>query len=358
VSATFPAFAMRTQTATDALAMKILFDHPNPFALAHGGLQVQIEQTKRGLEQIGIEVEWLRWWDDAQDADVIHYFGRPTTSYVQFAQRKGMKVVIAELLTGLGSRSGPARWAQAHVIRGLRRVAFLDRMNWNTYSEADAYVALTAWEAHLMQAIFGAPAAHVHIVPNGVEEVFFDAPPVERGPWLICTATITERKRVLELARAAVCAATPLWVVGRPYSDDDPYYRTFLELARAHPQTLRYEGAVNDRSQLAAVYRAARGFVLLSTKESLSLSALEATACACPMLLSDLPWARTTFGNDASYCPATASVQTTAAQLRVFYDRCPQLAPAPRPLTWQEIGTQLATLYRQLADRTEPSLTR
>ena len=39
-------------------------------------------------------------------------------------------------------------------------------------------------------------------------------------------------------------------------------------------------------------YREARGFVLLSAMESLSLSALEAAACECPLFLSDLPWAR------------------------------------------------------------------
>ncbi len=51
----------------------------------------------------------------------------------------------------------------------------------------------------------------------------------------------------------------------------------------------------NNRSQLAEIYRPVRGFVRLSTKESVSLSALEAEACECPLLLSDLPWARTTF---------------------------------------------------------------
>ena len=55
--------------------MKILFDHSAPFLLAHGGQQIQIEETKRALEQIGIEVEWLRWWDSAQTGNIIHYFG-------------------------------------------------------------------------------------------------------------------------------------------------------------------------------------------------------------------------------------------------------------------------------------------
>ena len=46
--------------------MKVLFDHPNPFLLAHGGFQTQIVQTKVALERIGVEVDWLRWWDDEQ----------------------------------------------------------------------------------------------------------------------------------------------------------------------------------------------------------------------------------------------------------------------------------------------------
>src|SRR5438477_4046198 len=75
-------------------SMKILFDHPSPFLLAHGGLQVQIERTKAGLESIGIEVQFLRWWDDSQPCDVIHYFERPFPSYVDLAHRKGIKVVF------------------------------------------------------------------------------------------------------------------------------------------------------------------------------------------------------------------------------------------------------------------------
>jgi len=84
--------------------LKILFDHPNPFCLAHGGFQIQIEQTKEALKKIGCEVDWLRWWDVGQKADLIHYFGRPHPAYIQQCHDKGLKVVMAELLTGLGSR--------------------------------------------------------------------------------------------------------------------------------------------------------------------------------------------------------------------------------------------------------------
>ena len=57
--------------------MKILFDVSTPFMLAHGGAQIQIEQTRAALESIGGPVENLRWWDDAQTGDILHYMGRP-----------------------------------------------------------------------------------------------------------------------------------------------------------------------------------------------------------------------------------------------------------------------------------------
>jgi glycosyltransferase involved in cell wall biosynthesis len=198
-----------------------------------------------------------------------------------------------------------------------------------------------------MSYMFGAPKEKVHVVANGVEEVFLHSQPASRGQWLISTATITERKRVLELAEAAVAAKTPLWIIGKPYVDSDPYAQRFLAVARQNPQIIRYEGAISDRAQLARIYREARGFVLLSTMESLSLSALEAAACECPLLLSDLPWARTTFKEDASYCAIT-SIPQTAACLRNFYDSAPRQKLPPKPPTWIEIAAQLKVVYERV----------
>ena len=42
--------------------MKVLIQFGTPFFLVHGGAQTQIEQTKKSLEAIDVEVEWVRWW--------------------------------------------------------------------------------------------------------------------------------------------------------------------------------------------------------------------------------------------------------------------------------------------------------
>jgi hypothetical protein len=81
--------------------------------------------------------------------------------------------------------------------------------------------------------------------------------------------------------------------------------------------------------------------------ESLSLSALEAVAAGCPLLLSDLPWARSTFGDQATYCPLS-NVKRTAAILREFYQQANRLPVPPAPPTWGDVAEQLVAIYHNL----------
>jgi glycosyltransferase involved in cell wall biosynthesis len=330
--------------------MKVLINCFVPFSIAHGGAQIQIEQTINSLQRIGVDVEPVRWWDASQTGDILHHCGRLPSDLVRLARAKGLKVITADLLTAQGSRP---MWKLATqgklnaLIRHLSPETMAARFGWHAYTEADACVALTPWEAKLMTLLFNAPEGQVEVVPNGVEREFLDSTKIERGPWLVCTATVTERKRVLEVAQAAVIAQTPLWIIGRSYSSTDPYGQRFLEFAKANPNYIRYDGAIGDRLKLAQIYREARGFVLLSTMESLSLSALEAAACECPLLLSALPWAKTVFKDTAMYAPIT-SPQKTAAHLRQFYDKAPTCPRPERPLSWDDVAVQFRSLYEKL----------
>lgn len=332
--------------------MKVLIDHQLPFLLAHGGLQTQIERTKEALEDIGVEVEYLRWWDNSQNGDIIHFFGRANPSHIDFAHAKGMKYVMSELLTGQGSRTRTKLRMQSLVEKTLRAVVpatFLVNFRWDAYHKADACIFLTEWEAEVGRLLFSPPANRLHVVPNGVEPEFFPSASAapKRGDELVCTATITERKRALELAEAAVAARVPVRVLGNPYGKEDPYYLRFLTLAEKHSEFVRYAGPVNDRAELARIYQSARGFVLLSTMESLSLSALEAAASGCPLLLSDLPWARSTFGHNATYCPVGKTVLTAAA-LRRFHEEASSLPTPAMPCRWGDVANQLVQIYEKL----------
>ena len=335
--------------------MKVLIDHQLPFLLAHGGLQIQIEQTKAALENIGIEVEYLRFWDAEQRADVIHVFGRCSKGYIELAQRKGIAVVMSELLSETGSRSRRGIIAQKAVIRTARQLlpsGFLSRMGWESFRAADAVVALTPWEAQLMIDLFDADKERLHVVPNGVEECFFTAAPMaSREDWLVSTVTIAPRKRAVELAQAASAGRVKIRIIGKPYSEQDPYYRRFLEICQASANYVSFRGAVSDRTELARIYSAARGFVLFSTFESLSLSALEASAAGCPLFLTDLPWARATFGDNATYCPVKATPERAGQMLQQFAKKTGSQPKAPTPLRWTDVAKQLLSIYTAASER-------
>src|ERR1700682_4116524 len=140
--------------------MKVIFNCNVPFWLAHGGAQIQIEQTKAALEKIGVTVEPLRWWDGSQAGNILHHFGRIDTGLLKSAQGKGMKVVMSPFMSGLGARPVWLRWLQKIVIRAARPIApEVVRLifGWDSYRLADACVAMTRFEASLMLDIFDAP---------------------------------------------------------------------------------------------------------------------------------------------------------------------------------------------------------
>src|SRR5689334_10837352 len=102
--------------------MKVIFDHNTPYSIAHGGFAAQIDQTKLALEQLGVQVDYMRWWESEQPGDLIHYFGRPWHQYVVRGQQKGYKIIMSDLFTGLGSRSLPKRAIQKGIMSVAQRV--------------------------------------------------------------------------------------------------------------------------------------------------------------------------------------------------------------------------------------------
>ena len=65
------------------------------------------------------------------------------------------------------------------------------------------------------------------------------------------------------------------------------------------------------------------------------------------LLLSDLPWARSVFGESVAYCPIGSPAQT-AANLKSFYDAAPRTSKPMHPITWQEAGAQYQAIYAEV----------
>jgi len=201
--------------------MRVLFDHSSPFALAHGGFQIQIEQTAAALRGIGVEVEFLRWWDDAQRGDLIHYFGGASNAYLQQTRSKNVPVVMTTLLTETCNRSNWQLRRQRLFTQAILRLPFGEgvkqQLSWETYHHCTQNVVGLKAERDVLEKVYGVPSTKISVVPLGLSESYLKAGSGHRrGNHLICTGTITERKNSVELAQWAARAHVPILFVGKP----------------------------------------------------------------------------------------------------------------------------------------------
>ena len=329
--------------------MKVLFNHALPFALAHGGFQVQIEETKAALERRGVEVEYLRWWDDRQTGDLIHHFTAPPVAFLEMARGKGIPSVITHLFTSTCNRSPAHLRVQGAITRALLALpgGIKNQLSWQSFRHADKMIVGLEAESRVLQIVYGLPPDRVALIPLGLHADFLQAgTPSRTEPYLVTTGTITNRKRSIELARMARAAQVPILFVGKPYTAGDAYGREFAELV--DNRFVLHRDHVSDRGEMIRLLKSCRGFVIYSQHENWCLAAHEAAACGLPLLVPDQPWSRERFGGEASYLEAKPSAKN-AARLRAFYDRCPELpAPKVRLYSWDDTAEKLEACYREL----------
>jgi hypothetical protein len=149
--------------------MKVLLYHLTPLALECDDWQLQILATREALRELGVDVEFLRWYDGNQTGEILHFFGRTSSYLIGFARQKRMKVVVSEAPAGRasGSRLG---FASRRMLMGLLQTTLpgpaLGTLDWDSYRQADACVAATPADALRLTAMFRVPPERVHVITN------------------------------------------------------------------------------------------------------------------------------------------------------------------------------------------------
>ncbi|MGI8959778.1 MAG: glycosyltransferase family 4 protein [Bryobacteraceae bacterium] len=333
--------------------MKILFDHSSPFLLARGGVQVQIEETMRALERARVEVEFVRWWDERQGGDLIHYFGAIPNSYLTLAYQKKIPVVLTSFFSSTCNRPDSRLRFQGHMVRGLLALpgwnSIKAQLQWQAYREASHLIVGLEAERKVLQTVYGLPRSKISIVPLGLDEICLSAKQERRpGTHLITLGTICPVKRSIELAELARLAEVPILFVGDPYSTIDPYWERFKALV--DDRFVFHQNHCDDRAAVMNLLSSARGFVLFSRFENWSLAAHEAAACGLPLLLPLQEWSLECFGDQAHYFGGKAS-SSHGKSLRSFYLNSPTLSsPNIKHHSWTNVAEKLQQLYRKLLD--------
>ena len=328
--------------------MKVLFYHGLPFSLVHGGAQTQIEQTKCGLESVGVDGEWLRFWDGSQAGDIIHAFAPVERTFIQEARSKGIPVVLTSLLTA------ECNWPKHRLKWKHRKLKIMEKLpgfsgiygalSWRNCHSASINIVGLECEKRVLSDVYGVPEDKIAVVPLGLSETYLKSEPATReGDCLICVGTITERKQSVKLAEMAREAEVPVLFVGKPYREDDPYWRVFKSLI--DDRWVNHHSHVSSEEGMIELYRRARGFVIFSAIENWCLAAHEAAACGLPLLLPSLNWSRERFP-EASFFPGSGQAEA----LRNFWNGAKKLPTVPRNRVpgWDESARQLSAIYREI----------
>jgi glycosyltransferase involved in cell wall biosynthesis len=230
----------------------------------------------------------------------------------------------------------------------MRRICEI--MRWESLRRADAIIFLTKLEAKTGKQLWMLDPQKMHIIPNGVREEFILAGKQgkkQKDEHLLYVATIRDLKRNVEVALAAGRAEVPIKFLGAPYSKADPYYIKFLEAVKAAAPFAKYEGAAATTKDLINEYQKARGVLLLSKMEGMSLAVLEAGAMGIPVLLSKRPWASREYGSEVTYA-CIDNIQREAHDIRTFWDKANQSPHIKNVLSWTDIAIKLKDIYTRL----------
>ena len=332
--------------------MKVLFNCHVPFSLAHGGMQIQIEQTKAALEALGVEVEWLRWWDARQSGDLIHFFGTPSNADLDRTRAARLPFVNTTLLSETCNRTDRRLRLQGLAIQSLLAVPFAEgvkqQLSWRVFRKSSSNIVGLQAEREVLEKVYRVETDRIAVVPLGLSAAYLDAGAGGREQeYLICTGTINEAKNCITLAKMARAAHVPILFVGKPYHENEPYWARFKPLI--DHRWVKYHPHVSTEQEMIALLQASRGFVLMSNFENWCLSAHEAAACGLPLLVQDQKWSRERFGSQARYFPHIGDSARNIEVLREFYADAPRLsAPDVRLFSWREAAEQLLAVYERV----------
>ncbi|WNM57994.1 glycosyltransferase family 4 protein [Candidatus Nitrospira allomarina] len=272
--------------------MKVLFLTYPRIGLNRGGLQIQIEETAKGLVQRGVEVIFYDpWRNQIPDVDICHVFSidGSAISHVQRSLATGKPVIVSSVLNlfHLHPLLMRMKVLSSAFIPGM--YSDLKRANLMLHA-ASRVIALNENERNLLSTVFSLPSERIATIPNGLKASFATADPLlfeeKYGvkDFVLNVASIEERKNQLTLICAMKRMPYPLVIIGNIRSEQEEYISRCR--AQANKQVIFTGSLAHDDPILASAYRAAKLFVLPSFSEVMPLSLYEASIAGCRVIAS------------------------------------------------------------------------
>jgi glycosyltransferase involved in cell wall biosynthesis len=273
--------------------MRVLFLTYPRIGLNRGGLQIQIEETAKGLAELGVEViRYDPWENQISNVDVCHVFSidGATAYHVTRAVAERKPVVITPVFSSFKCRPLLTRLKvnlsgfMPGMYSDLKRARIMLRA-------ASKILALNAEEKQLVASTFSLPSTAIEVVSNGIDlrfvngdsTIFMNRFGVEN--FVLNVASLDPNKNQLSLIRAMSTLGYPLVIIGKLTSENSHYYDLCRKEVGASRVIFVGELAHED-PLLASAYAAAKLFVLPSHSEVMPLSLYEAALSGCAVIAS------------------------------------------------------------------------
>ncbi len=182
-------------------------------------------------------------------------------------------------------------------IRQMQRIPLERAFVCEAMGKLDAALALHEPQAREIEEVYGLPAAKIHVIGTGYnDEVFHpvEGKRVEGARTMVYVGKIWRRKGVESLVRAIASLPpeqAPVRTVLIGGYNDPVEFEKVTGLMRSCPYHIELAGVVGN-DELIDAYQRANVFVLPSFYEGLPLVLLEAIACGCNAVVTDLPGIR------------------------------------------------------------------
>ncbi len=288
--------------------MKILFGSYSAISVLGGGTKVQMDNFKSHLGKSDYEIEIFNPAKNynLKEYDLFHLFGAHVGTYHlgRAMHSLGMKMVVTPVFY---SRRNP------NQLRFLTSLAKSFRGIWTEHlftkelcDMAKIITPNTQKEANLLIDGLGVNKEKIKILPNGVDERFYNANPkpfIEKykvKDFILYVGHIGwQRKNLLGLIRALTRIDYPAVFIGPVLNTE--YAEICLAEAKKNKNIMIIPGFASDSEMLASAYTASDVFVLPSVYETPGLAALEAGLAGAKIVITKNGGTDEYFENYAEY---------------------------------------------------------
>lgn len=182
-----------------------------------------------------------------------------------------------------------------------------------------AVITVSEFSRQEISSVYGVPLSRLTVVPNAVDERFSPGPSVDGrdGCYFLAVSSPARHKNLGTLVRAFASLADTSLSSLRIVGSADP--RSLVLGTMEAVPGVSWLGRLTDE-QLIDEYRGARAFVFPSLYEGFGIPPLEAQACGCPVIASQVAALPEVLGDSVRYVDPSSIEDLTSAMQQLDSD--------------------------------------